>query len=233
MKRLGIILAICMAVTLTGCDQAFQSSSERDLAAAKKKFAQKEYAEAVLLYEAALDGTPATAEVHYKLALIYEDKIKSPVSAIHHFQRYLEMAPKGSHAKEAQKFLTEDQLKLSAALGNGATISQEEAKRIKNANLELQKKNLELKDELETANKAKAAAYKAMGGKNGGIKPEQTQKPLLPDVRTYTVEPGDTFASIANKFYKNKGRWQKIQDANFSSVEGTAKIKPGMVLMVP
>ena len=233
MKGIWITLAICTAVVLTGCDQAFKSSSERDLSAAEKKFAQKDYAEAVLLYEAALDGTPATAEVHYKLALIYEDKIKSPVSAIHHFQRYLAMVPKGGHAKEAEKFLKEDQLKLSASLGNGATISQEDSKRIRNANLELQKKNLELKEQLEEANKAKAAAYKAMGGKAGGVKPEQVQKALVPGVRTYTVGSGDTFASIANKFYKNKGRWQKIQDANFSNVEGTAKIKPGMVLMVP
>jgi len=228
-----LALAVCIAVLFAGCDQMLQDKTERYFAQAEKKYALQEYPEAVQLYEASLDGTAKTAETHYKLGLIYEEKINVPVSAIHHFQRYLALAPKGTHAREAQKFLKEDQLKLSAALGNGATISQEEAKRIKNANLELQKKNLELKDELETANKAKAAAYKAMGGKNGGIKPEQTQKPLLPDVRTYTVEPGDTFASIANKFYKNKGRWQKIQDANFSSVEGTAKIKPGMVLMVP
>jgi len=189
----------------------------------------------VLLYEASLDGTPKTAEIHYKLGLIYEDQIPAPVSAIHHFQRYLALAPKGAHAKEAQKFLKEDQLKLSATLGNGATVSQEEARRMKNNNLELQKKILQLKDELEAANKAKVAAYKAMGSKGGGgFKPEQTQKPLLPGVPTYTVEPGDTFASISRKFYKNNAaRWKDIQDANFGTVEGTAKIKPGMVLMIP
>ena len=66
------------------------------------------------------------------------------------------------------------------------------------------------------------------------ISPEQTQKPLLPGVRTYTVGPGDTFASIARKFYKNNAaRWKDIQDTNFGTVEGTAKIKPGMVLMIP
>ena len=231
-----LTLAVCAAtLLLSGCDQMLQEKTERNSALADKKYALQEYPEAVLLYEASLDGTPKTAETHYKLGLIYEDHIQAPVSAIHHFQRYLELAPKGSHAKEAQKFLKEDQLKLSATLGNGATVSQEEAKRMKNSNLELQKKILQLKDELEAANKAKAAAYKAMGTKGvAGLKPEQTQKPLLPDVRTYTVEPGDTFASISRKFYKNNAaRWKDIQDANFGSMEGTAKIKPGMVLMVP
>jgi len=231
-----LTLAVCAATLfLSGCDQMLQEKTERNSALADKKYALQEYPEAVLLYEASLDGTPKTAETHYKLGLIYEDHIQAPVSAIHHFQRYLELAPKGAHAKEAQKFLKEDQLKLSATLGNGATVSQEEAKRMKNSNLELQKKILQLKDELEAANKAKAAAYKAMGTKGvAGLKPEQTQKPLLPDVRTYTVEPGDTFASISRKFYKNNAaRWKDIQDANFGSMEGTAKIKPGMVLMVP
>jgi len=236
MKVFRVILAAYAAVALSGCDHAFQNSAERNYARAEKKLAQQEYTEAVLWYEASVDGTPETAEVHYKLGLIYEDQIKDPVSAIHHLQRYLALAPTGPHAKEALKFLKEDQLKLSASLGNGATISQEEAKRVKNSNLELQKKILQLKDEIEAANKARAAAYKAMGGgKNaGGLKPEQTQKPLVPGTRTYTVEPGDTFASIARKFYKNNSaRWKDIQDANFGIVEGTAKIKPGMELMVP
>jgi len=233
MKTLRIALAVCAVAALPGCDQAFQNSAERNYAQAEKKFDQQEYAQAVLLYEASLDATPKTAEVHYKLGLIYEDQIKEPVSAIHHFQRYLALDPKGAHAKDAQKFLKEDILKLSATLGNGATVSQEEAKRIKNTNLELQKKIVQLKGELEEAQKARAAAFKAAGGKIGALT-QQTQKPLIPGVRTYTVEPGDTFASIARKFYKNNSaRWKTIQDANFGAMEGTAKIKPGMVLMVP
>ena len=235
MNRLALV--VCIAVLFTGCEQMFQDKGERYFAQAEKKYALQEYPEAVLLYEASLDGTAKTAEIHYKLGLIYEEKINVPVSAIHHFQRYLALAPKGAHAREAQKFLKEDQLKLSASLGNGATVSQEEAKRIKNTNLELQKKVVELKEELEAAQKAKVAASKAVaaGGKGGApAKPEQTQKPLKPGVRTYTVQPGDTFASISRKFYKNNAaRWKEIQSANFGSVEGTAKLKPGMVLMVP
>jgi len=231
-----LALAVCIAVLFAGCDQMLQDKTERYFAQAEKKYALQEYPEAVQLYEASLDGTAKTAETHYKLGLIYEEKINVPVSAIHHFQRYLALAPKGTHAREAQKFLKEDQLKLSAALGNGATISQEEAKRIKNTNLELQKKVVELKEELEAAQKAKVAASKATAGKGGAPapKPEQTQKPLKPGVRTYTVQPGDTFASISRKFYNNNSaRWKEIQSANFGSVEGTAKLKPGMVLMVP
>jgi len=244
-----LALAVCAATLLSGCDQMFQDKCERSFAQAEKKYALQEYPEAVQLYEASLDGTPKTAEIHYKLGLIYEEKINAPVSAIHHFQRYLELAPKGAHAREAHKFLKEDQFKLSTTLGNGATVSQEEAKRIKNSNLELQKKVLQMKDELEAAKKARVALpktppAKTPGGKTASkataikeavpAKPEQAQKPLKPGVRTYTVKPGDTFAAISRKFYKNNSaRWKEIQTANFGEVEGTTKLKPGMVLMVP
>ncbi|MDD5349676.1 MAG: LysM peptidoglycan-binding domain-containing protein [Chthoniobacteraceae bacterium] len=230
------LAAVAAMFCLGGCDQAFQNTAERNFVQAERKFSQQEYTDAVMLYEASLDGTPKTAEVHFKLGLMYDDQIKNPIAAIHHFQRYVEMAPDGPHARDAQRFLKEDQLKLTAQLGNGASVSQEEAKRIKNANQELQKKILQLKDDLEAANKARIAAYKALGTKGGpgGGKPEQIQKPLLDGVRTYTVGPGDTLASIARKFYKNNSaRWKDIQDANFQPMDGTAKLKPGMILMVP
>lgn len=228
------LLALAALLPLAGCDRAFQDPSERSLALADKKFAEQAYPESVLLYEASVDGTLKTAEVHFKLGLIYDEQIKEPISAIHHFQRYLAIAPQGQHAKDAEKFVKEDQLKLAAALGKGATVSQEDAKRLKNANLEMQNKILQLKADLEESNKARAAAYKAMGSIKG-LKPEQMQlqKPLIEGVRTYTVGPGDTLASIARKFYKNNARWKTIQDANFGPMEGTAKLKPGMVLMVP
>jgi LysM repeat protein len=232
MKRFALL---CAALLLTGCDQAFQNLSERRLSEAEKKVADQDFPAAVLLYEAALDGTPKTADVHYKLGLIYDNPLQMPVSALHHYQRYLDLEPEGSHAKEIQKFIQADQLKLGAETGHGATISQEEAKRVKNDNLALRKKVLQLQTDLEAASKARAAMLKA-AGKSGDpvFKQEQVQKPLVPGTQTYTVQPGDTLASISRKFYKNNSaRWKDIQDANFNALEGTAKLKPGMVLMIP
>ena len=47
------------------------------------------------------------------------------------------------------------------------------------------------------------------------------------------VAPCRRMASIAQLYYKNRARWKDIQDANFNSLEGTVKIKPGMVLIIP
>ena len=52
-------------------------------------------------------------------------------------------------------------------------------------------------------------------------------------VRTYQVQSGDTLAGIARKFYKNMGQWQKIAEANKGTLSDPAKLKPGMVLVIP
>jgi len=210
-KNFFFVLAVLIGIT--GCEQRI-AEQKSDLAR----------------YEAELDGTSKTAETHFKLGLLYDAQPANLVASIHHFQRYLELAPDGSHSKEVQQFLSENQLKLAAQLGSGAYISQEESKRLKNENQELQKKNLQLKTSLETTTKALAAAHKALGHK-GGL---QIQKPLVEGARIYTVVPGDTLAGISRKFYKNNAaKWKEIQEANFEPMEGPAKLKPGMVLMIP
>ena len=62
---------------------------------ADTKSAQGDFTRAINLYEAALDDSPRCAEVHYKLALLYDDKLSDPVSALHHFRRYLALSPDG------------------------------------------------------------------------------------------------------------------------------------------
>lgn len=231
-RAVAVLACVLVAVVFTGCDQLFENRSERNLVIADKKAAEGDYRAAVVAYEASLDGTPRTAEVQYKLGLIYDDKLLQPISAMHYFQRYLDLEPNGAHAKDARAFFKEDRLKMVAELGNGATVPQEEAVHLKNDNLALRKQVVELRAELEAEAHERALALKEMG-KNGEKGRGQEQKPLVPGVRTYVVEPGDTLASISRKFYHSAARWKDIQDANFNALEGTAKLKPGMTLMIP
>src|SRR5215212_5350204 len=94
-------LAALSFMTLAGCDQLFQRDAKGQIEAASKKVTTGDFRGAIKLYEAALDGTAKTADVHYRLALLYDDKLRSPLDALHHMQRYLELAPKGTYAKEA------------------------------------------------------------------------------------------------------------------------------------
>lgn len=218
------LLVSVLLLSVSGCDRLFDKGAKQSIEAAGKKAAAGNFAEALNLYESALDGTAGSADVHYRMALIYADKLKSPSDALHHFNRYLELAPKGAHAKEAQDYQKEGERLLLANLSQGSPLTQDEAVKLKNENLTL--RNL-----LTTvrAQKIAASATPPPGAKKGEIQ----QKPIPPGTRTHTVKPGDTFASIALKYYKNKARYRDIQDANFYPTQTTPKIKPGMLLAVP
>ena len=54
-----------------------------------------------------------------------------------------------------------------------------------------------------------------------------------PGSRTYTVRPGDTLSSIAQRFYGNPADWHWLYQANRSVVNNPNVIYPGEVLSVP
>ena len=211
------------ALAGAGCEKIFQKDSERTISAGDKKAAAGDFRVAIKMYEAALDGTARTAEVHYKIGAIYDEKLHATIDALHHFNRYLELAPDGSHAKEAKAYQKDAPLKLAETLNRGSLITQEEAVRIKKENLDLRMQLVKLKGQRSTPVPGAAPAGKS----------EFVQKPIPPGARTYTVQKGDTLGSIAMKFYKSKARWMQIRDANFQGAKGTPPIKAGQVLLIP
>ena len=91
------------------------------------------------LYEAALDDSPRGAEAHYKLALLYDDKLNDPVSALHHFKRYLALSPNGPHAKEVKDSIKRDEIAALPGVSGDSVIPRAEAAQLRNENLTLRK----------------------------------------------------------------------------------------------
>jgi tetratricopeptide (TPR) repeat protein len=222
-RAFGCIGFAVLALAAAGCQKMFQKDSDRTLSAADRKAAAGEYRVAIMLYEAALDGTPRTAEIHYKLGTIYDDKLNDPLSALHHFSRYLELAPDGPHAKAARDFQKPGSLRLAESLNRGGLITQEEAVRLKKENLDLRMQIVTLRAQKNAQVAAAAPSAKA----------EPVPKAIPDGARTYVVQPGDTFSTIAAKFYRNRARWKEIRDANFQGATGTPKITAGQKLAIP
>ncbi|MFL6584025.1 MAG: tetratricopeptide repeat protein [Chthoniobacterales bacterium] len=106
---------------------------------ADARVSEGDYQHAVDLYETALDGTPGSAEIHYRLGLLYDDKLSDQLHALHHFKRYLTLAPTGPHAKDVNNFMKRDQLALVTSLSGDAVVPRAEAARLRNENLALRK----------------------------------------------------------------------------------------------
>ena len=52
-------------------------------------------------------------------------------------------------------------------------------------------------------------------------------------MRSYTVQRGDTLASISRKFYQTSSRWGKILAANPEILAKPTDLKPGQTLRIP
>jgi nucleoid-associated protein YgaU len=215
MRRLLIVVA--WGLVLAGCNRQDQNQEAIELG--NKRVKVGAFREAIRAYESALDGTAKTADVHYKIAVLYDDKLKSPISAIHHYDRYLEFAPTGSHAKEAKAARADCDKQLHVAMKEGGFMTVAEAARLRNENETLRKSIAELLNPKPLPQPRVA-------------KPNEADA-LPPGARKHLVGKGETLASIAFKYYRNRSQASHIKDANFNQLGGKDVIKPGMTLIIP
>jgi tetratricopeptide (TPR) repeat protein len=204
---------------LAGCDRIGNSRYAQLMQDADNKSAQGDFERAVNLYEAALDDSPRGAEVHYKLALLYDDKLNDPVSALHHFKRYLALNPNGSHAKDVNDSIKRDEIAALTALSGDSVITRAEAARLRNENLGLHKQLEERAASRTALEKLEAADARKPGTKKGG--------------QTYVVQSGDTLVSISRKFYKSSKRWKAILEANKKNIRDPKDLIVGQTLVIP
>src|SRR6266704_4246017 len=132
-----LVASFSILVLLSACDRMVTSRNTRLVKEADWKAAQGDYLWAINLYEAAVDGTPQSAEGHFKLALLYDDKMNDPLHALHHFKRYLVLDPNGSHAVEVKDFMKRDEVALGTSLSGDSVVTRAEASRLRNDNRNL------------------------------------------------------------------------------------------------
>jgi len=211
-----LCLLVLFIYALAACDRIGNSRYGQLTQDADSKSAQGDFERAVNLYEAALDDSPRGADIHYKLALIYDDKLNDPVSALHHFKRYLALSPNGSHAKDVKDSIKRDEIAALTALSGDSVITRTEAARLRNENLTLHK-------QLEERAASRTAFEKSEGNKPGSKKAGQS----------YVVQSGDTLFSISRRFYKSPKRWKAILEANKKNIRNPKDLTVGQTLVIP
>ena len=219
--------AVIVVLSSSSCDRLITPRQKQLIKDAETKTADGNFLRAINLYEAALDDSDRSADIHYRLALLYDDKMNDPLNALHHFKRYLTLAPGGSRAREVKEFLKRDELALVTSLSGDSVISRKEVASLKNENLRLQR---EIEERSPSARRA-GSSEKAQTGERVEKALPVKKSDLRP--RQHVVEAGDTLASISRKFYKTSSRWKEILDANHKIIEDPEKLKIGQTLSIP
>ena len=63
--------------------------------------------------------------------------------------------------------------------------------------------------------------------------PKQAPKPAAPTQRDYVIQSGDSLSKIARRFYGNANDWQKIYEANKTTIKDPNLIHPGQKIIIP
>ncbi len=239
-------LILVAFLALSACDKFEMPTRISDENEAREAVQAGDFPKAVWMYEAVLDGTPKTADVHYKMALIFDDKLKDPVSALHHYRRYLKMTDSTALKEEVEGYIERIELVLATRAADGGLMTKREAARIKNENLKLAEEKTELKKEIAKLEKdlkeerkkpkavvAKAEAVRDRAGFSTDAKTAAAEKRIGSETKRYTVQKGDTLASLARRFYEDPQRWKDIADANYNSLNGGVNLQVGQVLVIP
>lgn len=198
-----------LLLLFSGCLPTGGPDSAKSIKEAERRVKMEDYAGAIENYEQALDGTANTAEVHFRLGLLYLDKAGQPLSAAHHFERYISSRPNGPLAEEAREYRSRAERGILARSGELGFLTREEAARLKNENLQLRRR------------------LGARSGKGSGL------TPIFDKAKLYEVQPGDTYAVIAGKVYGNSANWPVIEQSNRSRVPDATKLKPGTIIIIP
>ncbi len=224
-KFFRVAFVILSFVVSSSCNRMTTPRPTEIMKEADEKAAAGDFVQAVGMYESILDGSAGSAEVHYRLALLYDDKMNDPLHALHHFKRYLTIAPDGAHANDVKNFMKRDELALLTNLSGDSVVPRAEAARLRNENLTMRK---QLEDARIVAHGGSPEKTRDKhGAKNTAAKKSGTKS------HSYVVKSGDTLASISRKFYKTSGHWKKIRDANADKIDDPQDLKVGETLTIP
>ena len=227
-KRASCLLFCAALLGASGCNRMVTPRSTQATKDADARVADGDFLHAINLYESALDGSAASAEIHYKLALLYDDKMKDPLSALHHFKRYLTVAPGGSRASEVKEFMRRDELALVTSMSGDAVVTRAEATRLKNENLNLRRQLQDRSAEVRAATPAPDKNARGSRAEKAAAK-----APPKGPARSHVVQPGDTLFSLSRLYYNSPDKWKAILDANEKSIDDPGKLKIGQTLVIP
>ena len=210
-------LLLACALIFAACDK--QDPQRDAVARAEQQVKAGAFRQAIRAYESALDGSAKTADIHYTIAVIYDDKLKEPLDAIHHYDRYLELAPKGGRVKEANSAKADCEKRLQLKITKEGYMTTGEGMRLRNENESLRKTIADLRNPKPTP---------------ASEMPDPSKPDTMsPGAKRYSVARGDTLGKIAIKFYNNRAYAGHIKAANYNQLRGGDALQVGMILIIP
>jgi len=235
MKRHWLLILLVLPFLISACqppEKGLEAEDEQNpyFRRAAKLVTEDNYYAAIQEYEKALQANPVVLKAHEQMGILYSEKLGDPVSAIYHFQKYLNGRPDASDHDQVQTYIDKAKIDFALTLPNSTAYNSEESARISKENVELKQALAQAQAQLakhgdETAAKAQgttnpapvaipvaSAAKPPAAAKTDSTNPPKAAPVAVPvaagaasttagDPHSYVIQKGDNLWKIARKFY--------------------------------
>ncbi len=222
---------------------------------ARQLTTEQNFPAAIQEYESALRANPSVARAHMEIGLLYLDKLGDPVSAIFHFQKFLNARPNTNNRDQILTYIDKAKIDFAITLPNSTAQNADEYSRLKKENVELRQALAQYQSSLAATRETIATTPRATVQTDPfdpvpsvpSVPPSTThQSSPYPQTRpqptasssaarSHVIVSGDSLWKIAKTYYPDDvpSGVKKIQEANPQTASDPSKLKLGTELIIP
>ena len=256
------LLFLPAACQRTGPVSDADAEREANYQRARKLAEQHDFQGSAEFYRRAITVNPDFAAAHLELGLLCDDKLGDPITAIYHYNRYLELRPDSENKQLIGDFIERAKLSLAAKSPQPPAADPGELTRLQNEKAALLQENAMLRSRVAELQKAAGTAETPVSAPATPVASSQPPSAIAaasgpppasgiimasapvvlttesstaesPRVRVYVVQKGDTLQSLALRYYGARAGWEKIYQANRSGLPSKDQLKVGQQLVIP
>jgi len=232
---------VAFAVFSGGCSRDVSGLDEGDfrdplLRKAQSRIREGDKDGAMVSLQKALERQPDLAQADLELALLYDDYKKDYVSAIYHYQRYLDLRPRTQKRVLIEDLVRKAKMSFAASVSDQYPEVARKLQALEEENVRLKASLRELRENLASvqAGGMKTEKTSKTAGDGNAVKPAAVQaSAVCPTGEVYCVQEGDTLSRIATKVYNNPRKWKVILDANSDVLSSPSRLRKGQTLKIP
>ena len=221
------LAVLCIALA-TGCSRVSDDRREardRYLRRAEAAKDAQDIDRAIELCEQALERHPNLALAHRELGLMLDNYRRDYVSALYHYQRYLQLRPDSPNREDIEALIQHCRISFAAQIAE----SPDELKR------DLQARDARIRAlELEVISlRARSGVASAPVPAAPAVSATPVSAPAAAAAQVHVVQVGETLGAISTRYYGTPSKWTAIFNANRDKVPDANNVRVGTRLDIP
>ena len=218
------LAVLCIALA-TGCGRISDERREardRYLRRAEAAKDAQDIDRAIEWCEQALERRPNLALAHRELGLMLDNYRQDYVSALYHYQRYLQLRPDSPNRADIESLIQHCRISFAGQIAE----SPEEVKR-----------NLQARDARIRALELEVSTLRARSGVAATPAPAAAAAPVpapaAAAAQVHVVQAGENLGAISTRYYGTPSKWTAIFNANRDRVPDANNVRVGTRLDIP